>query len=143
VAWSASQRTQGSDGPRAAARAYLACIEQARSFDELAAFLHPDVVLVEHPNRLVAEGKTRQLAEIRAAFEAGRKAVRGQRYAVRTLLTQGSTVALEADWEGTLAVPLGSLKAGDVMRCTSAMFLRFDPEGRIHRQDNDDCFPPF
>lgn len=125
------------------ARAYLACIEQARSFDELAPFLHPDVVLLEHPNRLVAQGKTRRFADVRAAFEAGRKAVSAQRYGVRTAVTDGSTVALEVDWEGTLAVPIGALMAGDVMRCTSAMFLRFDAEGRILRQDNYDCFQPF
>ena len=41
------------------ARAYLRCIEGARSFDEVAAFLHPEVVQVEHPNRLVGGGKTR------------------------------------------------------------------------------------
>jgi hypothetical protein len=104
-------------------RAYLACIEQARAFEEL--------------------GKTRRFDDVRLAFEAGRKAVRSQRYGVRTVVTEGSTVALEADWEGTLAVPFGSLQAGEVMRCTSAMFLRFDAEGRIHRQDNYDCFPPF
>ncbi|HEY1416924.1 MAG TPA: hypothetical protein VGF41_03440 [Myxococcaceae bacterium] len=57
------------------ARAYLACIEQARSFDALAPFLHPDVLLVEHPNRLLAQGKTRRFTDVRVAFEAGRKAV--------------------------------------------------------------------
>jgi hypothetical protein len=125
------------------AREYLACIEQARAFDELAAFLSPDIVLVEHPNRLVAGGKTRWIDDIRLAFEAGRKAVTFQRYSVRSLLADDSSVALEVQWEGRLAVPLGALKAGDVMRCASAIFLRFDDTGRIARQDNYDCFPPF
>lgn len=125
------------------ARAYLTSIEQARSFDEVAAFLHPEVLQVEHPNRLVAGGKTRRLEHIRAAFEAGRKAVSTQKYEVRTLLSDGSSVALEVGWEGTLAIPLGTLKAGEVMLCDSAMFLRFDTDGRILRQDNYDCFPPF
>ncbi|HZJ54011.1 MAG TPA: hypothetical protein VFD38_07720 [Myxococcaceae bacterium] len=52
-------------------------------------------------------------------------------------------MALEVDREGTLAVPPGDLKAGDVMRRASAMFLRFDTAGRIGRRDSDDCFPPF
>jgi ketosteroid isomerase-like protein len=125
------------------ARAYLAGLEQGRSFDELAPFLHPDVVLFEHPNLLVAQGKTRRLTDARVAFEAGRKAVSAQRYGVRTVVTEGTTVALEVEWEGTLSVPLGELKAGGVMRCASAMFLRFDTEGRIIRQDNYDCFSPF
>ena len=86
--------------PRATrARAYLACIEQARSFDELAPFQHPEVVLVEHPNRLVAEGKTRRFSDIRLAFDAGGKAVRAQRYEVRTVAADGSTVALEVVWD--------------------------------------------
>jgi len=125
------------------ARAYLACIEEAKAFDELASFFHPDIVLVEHPNRLVPDGKTRRLQEVRAAFEAGRKAVRAQSYRVRSVLVAGSSVALEVDWEGKLAVPFGALDAGDAMRCTSAMVLRFDEEGRILRQENYDCFAPF
>ena len=125
------------------ARAYLTTIEEARSFDELAPFFHPDVVLVEHPNRLVEDGKTRRFQDVRAAFEAGRKAVRAQRYRVRNAVVAGTTVALEVDWEGTLAVSFGELRAGEIMRCTSAMFLRFDQEGRILRQENYDCFVPF
>jgi len=121
-------------------RAYLTCIEQTRSFGEVAAFLHNDTVLMEHPNRLVPGGRTRRLEDIRQAFEAGRKAVSAQRYEVRTLLSEGSTVALEVDWQGTLAVPLGALNAGETLRCASAMVLRFDDRGRILRQDNYDCF---
>ena len=125
------------------ARAYLTSIEEARSFDELAPFFHPDIVLVEHPNRLVPEGKTRRLQHVSAAFEAGRRAVRSQRYRVRNVLVVGSNVGLEVDWEGTLAVPFGALESGDTMRCASAMFLHFDEEGRILRQENYDCFSPF
>jgi hypothetical protein len=125
------------------ARAYFTSIEEARSFDELAPFFHPDVVLVEHPNRLVEEGKTRRFQDVRAAFEAGRKAVRAQQYRVRNVLVAGTRLALEVDWEGTLAVPFGALEAGGTMRCASAMFLHFDAEGRILRQENYDCFAPF
>jgi hypothetical protein len=125
------------------ARDYLRTIEEARSFDEVAAFLHPEMVLVEHPNRLVVAGKTRRLDDVRQAFESGRRAISAQKYDTRTVLRDGSTVALEVEWAGMLAVPLGVLKPGESMRCVSAMFLRFDAEGRILRQDNYDCFPPF
>jgi hypothetical protein len=61
------------------------------------------MVLVGHHSRLLAQGKARRFADVRVAFEAGRKAVSAQRHGVRTLVT----------------------------------------EGRILRQDNDDCFQPF
>jgi hypothetical protein len=125
------------------ARAYLTCIEEARSFDELAPFFHPDIRLVEYPNRLVPNGKCRFFPHVAQAFESGRKAVLAQTYKVRNVIVAGSSVALEVEWEGTLAVPLGSLEAGATLSCDSAMFLHFDAEGRILRQENYDCFAPF
>ena len=97
-----------------------ATVAGADSFDEVAAFLHPEVLQEEYPNRLVARGKTRRLDGIRAAFEAGQNSVSTQKYEVRTLLSDGASVALEVDWEGTLAIPFGALKPGDVLRCASA-----------------------
>jgi len=53
------------------ARAYLISIEEARGFDELAPFFHPDIVLVEHPNRLVPDGKSRGFQDVRTADLSG------------------------------------------------------------------------
>jgi len=80
--------------------------------------------------------------EIEAAAKRGRKAVSCQRYKIIKALADGNMVVLEVHWEGTLAVPFGSLSAGDIMRCRSAMFLEF-AGGMIKAQRNYDCFEPF
>jgi len=65
-----------------------------------------------------------------------------QRYDVVSLITQGERVAVEALWEGVLAIPTGAQKAGDVMRAHFAMFFQFR-DGQIAVQRNYDCFEPF
>ena len=49
---------------------------------------------------------------------------------------------LEVLWAGTLAIPVGSLAAGDEMRAHFAVFIELR-DGRIYRQRNYDCFEPF
>lgn len=51
-------------------------------------------------------------------------------------------VALEVLWEGTLAIPLGSLPVGGVMRAHFGVFLTFR-DGKIVQQHNYDCFEPW
>jgi ketosteroid isomerase-like protein len=51
-------------------------------------------------------------------------------------------VILEVVWAGTLAIPVGSLAAGDEMRAYFAVFIALR-DGRIYRQRNYDCFEPF
>ena len=128
-------------------RAYLAAIEQstdaeAPSPEGALAFYHPEVRQEELPNRLVPTGAVRDLAALREAAKRGRGVLRGQRYAVRSALVQGTRVALETLWVGELAVPIGALPAGAEMRAHFAMFLDFDGE-RIRSQRNYDCFEPF
>lgn len=127
-------------------RAYLEAIERdtdtSAAPDGALAFYHPDVRQEELPNRLVPTGAVRDLAALRAAAARGRGVLRAQRYAVRTAMAQGSRVALETLWVGTLAVPVGALAAGAEMRAHFAMFLEFDGD-RIVAQRNYDCFEPF
>jgi ketosteroid isomerase-like protein len=129
------------------ARAYLAAIERSTATgnadpDGAIAFYHPDVRQEELPNRLVPTGAVRDLAALREAAARGRGVLRGQSYAVRSALVQGTRVALETLWVGELAVPIGALAAGDVMRAHFAMFLEFEGD-RIRAQRNYDCFEPF
>ena len=54
----------------------------------------------------------------------------------------GFQVAAGALWTGALAVPLGTLAAGAVMRAHFALF--FEMEGGLIRvQRNYDCFEPW
>jgi ketosteroid isomerase-like protein len=126
-------------------RRYLAAIEAGVGGDASDArfeFFAPDVVQVEYPNQLVPKGAERNLAAIIEAGARGRKVLRAQRYEVRIALAQGSEVALEVLWVGTLAVPIGALAAGAEMRAHFGVFLTFR-DGRIVRQHNYDCFEPF
>ena len=129
-------------------RAYLAAIEADTDPaagvqpDGAVAFYHEAVRQEELPNRLVPNGAVRDLAAIREAAARGRGVLRAQRYEVRTALVQGTRVALETLWVGTLAIPLGNIPAGGQMRAHFAMFLDFD-DGRIRGQRNYDCFEPF
>jgi ketosteroid isomerase-like protein len=126
----------------AIARSYLEAIERGAVGDELAAFFTADVVQEEFPNRLVPAGARRGLAEILEGAERGRKVMCSQRFELLHAVEDGDRVALEVQWTGTLAVPLGTLPAGGEMRARFAVFLEFSGD-RIRRQRNYDCFDPW
>ena len=112
-----------------------------QELDELYA---DDAVQVEHPNRLLRAGATRNKTQIREAASRGGKLMTEQRFDVTQALAQGSAVALEARWYGRLAIdapPLGWF-AGDVMTARFAQFLELR-EGRIVRHATYDCFDPW
>jgi ketosteroid isomerase-like protein len=123
-------------------RRYLAAIEARAVGETLAAFYTPDAVQREYPNRLVPAGATRDVAALLQSAERGQAVVTEQRYAVRSMLADGDTVALEVDWSARLRLPVGKLAAGDVMRASLAMFITLR-DGRIASQRNYDCFEPF
>jgi ketosteroid isomerase-like protein len=122
--------------------AYLAAIEAGATGDALAAFYAPDVVQEEFPNRLVPNGARRDLAALLEGAVRGQKVMRAQRFAILDALESGDTVALEVQWTGTLAVPVGTLPAGGEMRARFAVFIELR-DGKIVRQRNYDCFEPF
>lgn len=127
------------------ARRYLAAIEgdSAGSTSQSATeFFTSDVVQEEFPNRFVPAGARRGLAELQEAAARGRAVLRAQRYEVRAAYVVGDTVILEVLWAGTLAIPVGTLMAGQEMRAHFAVFLEFR-DGRISHQRNYDCFEPF
>ncbi|MGK5642698.1 nuclear transport factor 2 family protein [Streptomyces sp. URMC 126] len=118
---------------------YLAAVARRSTAEELARFLHPDVVQHEYPNALAPEGAVRDLPGILAAAERGRATLAEQAFDVIEAVGGGGTVALEARWRGTLAVPVGSLPAGHELRAHLAVFFGFR-DGRILSQRNYDCF---
>jgi len=122
------------------ARRYLKAIEEQAGGG--LSFFTEDVVQEEFPNRFVPNGARRGLKELKEAAERGKKAVSAQRYDVLNAIASGDTVALEVQWTGTLAVPLGLLPVGGEMRARFAVFLQFR-DGKIAAQRNYDCFEPW
>lgn len=105
----------------------------------IAAFFHADAVHRELPNALFPDGVDRDLAGLDAAAEAGRKRIGVQSFEVLNAVAADGQVALEVSGSGTLAVPLGALPAGHVLRAHIATFLEFR-DGKIAAQRNYDCY---
>jgi ketosteroid isomerase-like protein len=124
------------------ARQYLAAIQRGATGDALAQFFAPDVVQEEFPNRVVPNGKRRNLAAMLEGAERGQQVMSAQRFDIRTAIATGDRVILEALWTGTLAIPFGTIPAGGEMRAYTAMFLEFR-DGKIVAQRNYDCFEPW
>ena len=123
-------------------RAYISAVEAGAAGEELAAFYHADVVLDEYPNRLNPAGARRGLVEILQAAAAGQAAMSRQIFEIVTLTEAGDRVALEMNWTGELAAPLGMMKAGDKVTARIAQVIEFEDE-KIIRQRSYDCFDQF
>ncbi|MFE0103705.1 nuclear transport factor 2 family protein [Streptomyces sp. NPDC059009] len=109
--------------------------------EELARFFHADAVQHEFPNALFPDGVRRDLSAVLESAERGRGVISHQRFEVHNAVASGDQVALEVTWTGTLAVGLGGLPAGRVLRAHIAVFLEFR-DGRIVSQRNYDCYDP-
>jgi ketosteroid isomerase-like protein len=121
---------------------YLQAVASMGSFENVADFYSPNVVIEEFPNRIAPQGRFRRAAELRAAYEQGRQILQSQTYRVQRILEAGDEVAVELEWSGILAVPVMNLPAGREMKAFVAMFLTFR-DGKIASQRNYDCYPPF
>lgn len=123
-------------------RSFLTRIAAGAEPEEIASFYADDCEQVEFPNRLVPAGMVRDRAALEAAAGAGKNVLRSQSFEVVSLTEAKDFVALEAVWRGILAVPVGTLAAGETMTANFAQFFEFH-DGKIHRQRNYDCFHPF
>lgn len=121
---------------------YLEAIQSGMTGDELAGFFTPDVVQEEFPNKFLPQGARRDLAAILDAATRGRAAMSSQSYRIVHAVANGDDLALEVEWEGTGAVPVGQLPAGAKMRARFAVFLQYR-DGKIAAQRNYDCFEPW
>jgi ketosteroid isomerase-like protein len=126
----------------ATVRSYLSALESGATGGELARFFTADAVQIELPNKLNPTGGQSDLPTLLSRAEKGRTLLRSQSYEVVSEMALGARVAMEAEWTGVLAVPLGSLAAGAVMRAHFAMFFEL-ADGRISLQRNYDCFEPW
>ena len=118
--------------------AYIRAIE-AQSLDEVNGFLHPEVEQLEHPNKLLPQGKRYDLAAMRAAGERGKALMASQRYEIRHMIVEGDRAAVQIHWSGTLAVAAGPLPAGHVMRAEICTIIELR-DGKVWRQEQYDCF---
>jgi ketosteroid isomerase-like protein len=124
------------------AMAYIRALESGAAGDDIAKFFSPDAVVTEFPNRFTPNGATRDLENLRAASERGKKVMQRQRYDIVSMIAEGDRVAIELDWTGTLSVPVGSLPAGGDMRAHVAVVLDFR-DGKIVAQRHYDCYEAF
>jgi ketosteroid isomerase-like protein len=129
----------GPAGNLEVARSYVQAIERGATGGALEAFFAPGVEFVIFPNLLLPQGDRRDLAKALEGAELGQKIMSRQKYLITQEMVEGERVALELEWTGTSAVPLGTLPAGYQMKAYFAMFLEFR-EGKIARQRNYDCF---
>jgi ketosteroid isomerase-like protein len=123
-------------------RRYFDAVARFASGEELAAFFAPGAVQEEYPNRFVPQGAVRDLAALQEAALRGAKVMTSQTFEILKCVEQGDAIALEVKWAGTLAVPVGSLPMGGVMRARFGVFLELR-DGKILSQRNYDCFDPF
>jgi ketosteroid isomerase-like protein len=123
-------------------RQYLQAVASMSAVENVAEFYTPDVVIQEFPNRVAPNGRIRRAADLRVAYEQGRKILKSQAYDVQRIVEAGDEVAVELEWRGILAVPVMNLPAGSEMKAFVAMFLSFR-DGKIASQRNYDCYPPF
>src|SRR5213592_1666439 len=90
----------------------LRAISEGATGARLSAFFHQEVIQEELPNRMSPRGATRDLRALLAGAERGQQVMCSQRWTVLSTMAEGDQVALELDWRGVLAAPLGDLPAG-------------------------------
>lgn len=123
------------------ALAYIRAIA-AGSPEAFATYCTEDVEFLEYPNRIAPQGQRRDRAAAIAAAHRGRTLMSAQTYEVTSSICQGARVCLELAWSGTLAIQLQHLVPGSVMTGNMAIVLELR-DGKICRQRNYDCYPPF
>lgn len=121
---------------------WVRAIEAGASAETLASFVTPDMIHEDMPNRVFPNGMRYDLAGMQAGAERGKALMRRQRYEILSVISSGNSVAMQLDWTAELAMPLGTLKAGDEMCAHVAIFIEFR-DGRICRQRDYGCYEPF
>jgi ketosteroid isomerase-like protein len=124
------------------ARRFVQAVGEGAASEALRELCDPAVTQHEYPNRLFPQGAHRDGRALLESAERGKQVLSSQRYEIRNAVASGDQVALELDWTGTLAVPLGTLKPGAQLHATIGQFLTFR-EGRIVSIRNYDCYDPF
>ena len=109
---------------------------------DLAALLHPEAVLVEHPNPVVPQGARRGVQETLAGFRAGRGLLSDQSFEIHELVAVGERAAVRARWEGIVGRDAGPFKAGTKLTAYVAAFITVQ-DGLVLEHETFDCYEPF
>lgn len=123
-------------------REYLQALADGEAGESLGRFFTEDAVQIELPNKLNPAGGRSDLATMKKRSEEGKHILKRQRYTLKSAVADGDNMAVEAEWVGVLAIPLGNLPEGYEMKAHFAMFFEFK-NGRIAVQRNYDCFEPW
>jgi hypothetical protein len=121
---------------------FIKTLQNRTSADELLRFFHPDIEQIEFPNAVTKNKAIRNLNDLKAGAERGKKVLQKEEYEVVKSYSFENTVIIEAIWTGTLAIPLGNIPVGGTMKAWFAQFYEFK-DGKIIKQRNYDCFDPF
>ena len=111
--------------------AYVRAVE-AMDLDAVDALLAAGVVVTEHPNKLDPQGKTYDLAALRAAGERGKAGMAKQIYDVRALITEGDRACVQIAWTGVV-------KSGAEMHAQLCCVFEIK-DRKVWRQEEYDCF---
>ncbi|ACY14184.1 nuclear transport factor 2 family protein [Haliangium ochraceum] len=119
---------------------YFRAVE-SHDFDQVARWLHPEMVLIEHPNRVSPKGNRYEQDGMRAASERGAALLAKESYDIRSMIIEGERAAVLSEWSGTLAIDAGPMPAGHVLRAQICSIFELR-DGKIWRQEQYDCFMP-
>jgi ketosteroid isomerase-like protein len=124
----------------AVVRRYYAVVgDHGATEDDLAALLHPELRVVEHPNAINPQGTVRDRDETLAGYVAGKALLADQAFEVAEVLVDGDRAAVRATWSGTLGRDLGPLKAGAALKAHIASLLTV-ADGLIRAHETFDCY---
>lgn len=123
-------------------REYLKALEDGEAGESLGRFFSENAIQIELPNKLNPAGGKSDLETLKKRSEEGKKLLKKQTYTIKTEIIEGDNIAVEAEWTGVLAIPMGELAAGYEMKAYFAIFFTLE-DGRIVLQRNYDCFEPW
>src|SRR5215212_2643864 len=115
--------------PRDTVLDYLRAIE-SHDLDHVATFMHDDIQVIEHPNKLNPSGATYDRAALRLAGERGAALLASERYEVRAMTCEGERIVAQIAWSATL-------KDGRVMRAEICSVIELR-NGLVWRQEQYD-----
>jgi ketosteroid isomerase-like protein len=110
---------------------YLSAIE-SHDLDGVRSYLHPQVQVIEHPNKINPDGATYDGAQLRAAGERGKAVMASERYEIRSITAEGDRAIAQIAWTGTL-------RDGRTMRAQICSVIELR-DGLVWRQEQYDCF---